>query len=48
MILDNDGNRIGVWYSSKQWTTVIIEAENVIAVLEPEIPGFGGVRRSRR
>ena len=48
VILDNNGKSIGVWYSSKQWTTVIIEEENVIAVLEPEIPGFGNLRRSRR
>ena len=39
-ILDNNGNRIGIWYSSKQWTTVIIEENNEIAVLAPETPGF--------
>ncbi len=42
VILDNNGKRIGVWYSSKQWTTVIIEENNEIAVLAPEIPGFRG------
>ena len=42
IILDNNGKRIGVWYSSKQWTTVIIEENNEIAVLSPEIPGFRG------
>jgi hypothetical protein len=42
LILDNNGKRIGVWYSSKQWTTVIIEENNEIAVLAPEIPGFRG------
>jgi len=42
VILDNNGKRIGVWYSSKQWTTVIIEENNEIAVLVPEIPGFRG------
>ena len=41
-ILDDNGKRIGVWYSSKQWTTVIIEEKNEIAVLAPEIPGFRG------
>ena len=44
VILDNNGKRIGVWYSSKQWTTVIIEENNEIAVLAPEIPGFRGGR----
>ena len=38
IILDNNGKRIGIWYSSKQWTTVIIEENNEIAVLAPEIP----------
>ena len=40
VILDDNGKRIGVWYSSKQWTTVIIEENNEIAVLAPETPGF--------
>ena len=44
LILDNNGERIGVWYSSKQWTTVIIEENNEIAVLAPEIPGFRGAK----
>lgn len=41
-ILDNNGKRIGIWYSSKQWTTVIIENNNEIAILAPETPGFRG------
>ena len=35
VILDNNGKRIGVWYSSKQWTTVIIEENNEIAIMPP-------------
>jgi len=42
IILDDEGKQVGIWYSSKQWTTVIIEAENEIAILAPEPPGFGG------
>jgi len=42
VILDDNGQRLGIWYSSKQWTTVIIEEKNEIAVLEPEPPGFRG------
>ena len=41
-ILDHEGNRLGVWYSSKQWTTVILEEKNGIAVFTPEPPGFRG------
>jgi hypothetical protein len=41
-ILDHKGNQLGVWYSSKQWTTVIIEEDNQIAVFAPEPPGFRG------
>ena len=41
-ILDHKGQQLGVWYSSKQWTTIIIEEENEIAVFAPEAPGFRG------
>ena len=42
IILDDNGKQIGIWYSSKQWTTVIIEENSEIAILAPEPPGFGG------
>ena len=42
VILDDNGSQIGIWYSSKQWTTVIMEENNEIAILAPEPPGFGG------
>ncbi len=42
IILNNEGQRIGIWYSSKQWTTVFIEDNNEIAILAPEPPGFRG------
>ncbi len=41
IILDDNGQRLGIWYSSKQWTTIIIEEKNEIAILAPEPPGFG-------
>ena len=41
-ILDHKGNQVGVWYSSKQWTTIVIEEDNQIAVFAPEPPGFRG------
>jgi hypothetical protein len=31
-ILDHKGNPVGVWYSSKQWTTIVIEEDNQIGV----------------
>lgn len=40
-VLDDNGQPRGVWYSSKQWTTVIIEENKEIAILAPEPPGFG-------
>lgn len=42
IIQDDNDRQIGVWYSSKQWTTVIIEDNNEVAVLAPEAPGFRG------
>jgi hypothetical protein len=42
IILDDNGKQIGIWYSSKQWTTVIIEEDSEVAILAPEPPGFGG------
>jgi hypothetical protein len=42
VILDDNDDPIGIWYSSKQWTTVIIEENNEIAILAPEPPGFQG------
>jgi hypothetical protein len=41
-ILDPDGKQVGIWYSSKQWTTVLVEGKNEIAVFSPEPPGFRG------
>jgi hypothetical protein len=39
-IVDNRGKQVGIWFSSKQWTTVVLEEDNVIAVFTPEAPGF--------
>jgi len=39
-ILDHTGKQLGIWYSSKQWTTVIMEDNNEVAVFAPEPPGF--------
>lgn len=39
-ILDDTGKPIGVWYSSKRWTTVVIEENKTVAVFAPEPPGF--------
>jgi hypothetical protein len=39
-ILDHDGKPVGIWYSSKQWTTIIVEENMEVAVFTPEPPGF--------
>ena len=39
IIVDDQGRRIGIWYSSKQWTTIFIGDNNEIAILVPEPPG---------
>ena len=41
-IVDNNGKQLGIWYSSKQWTTVIMEKDNGVSVFTPEPPGFRG------
>jgi hypothetical protein len=41
-ILDDKGTKVGIWYSSKPWTTVIIEKNKTISVLAPEPPRFRG------
>jgi hypothetical protein len=41
-ILDNRGKQVGIWFSSKQWTTVVLGENNGIAVFTPEPPGFRG------
>ena len=43
-ILDDNGTKVGVWYSSKPWTTVLIENDGTISVLAPEPPTFRGGR----
>jgi hypothetical protein len=39
-IVDENGQKIGIWYSSKQRTTVLVESDNRVAVFTPEPPGF--------
>ena len=39
-ILDNNGKQVGIWFSSKQWTTVVLEENNGVVVFSPEPPGF--------
>ena len=43
-ILDDKGTKVGIWYSSKPWTTVIIEKNKTISVLAPEPPRLRGGR----
>jgi len=42
-ILDQNGNRVGVWYSSQYYTTVKTEKENHIVVFPPKPPDLSGI-----
>ena len=41
-ILGPDGNRVGIWYSSKNQTMVKLEKDNYVVVLTPEPPDLRG------
>lgn len=42
-ILDQNGNRIGVWFSPQYYTTVKLEMENEIVVFPPNPPDLSGI-----
>ena len=42
-ILDQDGNRIGIWYSARNQTKVLIEKDNNVVVVTPEPPDLRGI-----
>jgi hypothetical protein len=42
-ILDPDGNRVGIWYSSIYQTKVKIEKDNHVVVVTPEPPDLRGI-----
>jgi hypothetical protein len=42
-ILDPDGNRVGIWYSSRNQTRVKIEKGNYVVVVTPEPPDLRGI-----
>ncbi len=42
-ILDQEGKRVGIWYSSRYQTTVIMEKDNQVVVVTPESPDLRGV-----
>jgi hypothetical protein len=41
-ILDPDGNRVGIWYSSRDETTVKIEKNDYVVVVIPRPPDLSG------
>jgi hypothetical protein len=43
-ILGPEGNRIGVWYSSRHQTTVHVREGNHVAIAPPPAPGLKGSR----
>jgi hypothetical protein len=42
-ILDPDGNRVGIWYSSQNWTKVKLEKNNQVVVVTPRPPELSGI-----
>jgi hypothetical protein len=43
-ILDSEGNRLGVWYSSQYQTTVKRDKNDGITVVNPDPPDLRGIR----
>jgi len=42
-ILDPDGNRVGIWYSSRDQTMVKIENDDYVVVVPPKPPDLSGI-----
>jgi len=42
-ILDAEGNRVGIWYSSRNQTKIKIEKDRQIVVVAPEPPDLRGI-----
>lgn len=44
IILNHNGEKLGIWYSSFHWATVQTGTDNTIIVLSPEAPSSGTQR----
>jgi len=42
-ILDQDGNRVGIWYSSRDQTTIKKEKDDYVVVVTPKPPDLSGI-----
>ena len=42
-ILDTEGNRVGIWYSSRNYTKIKIEKDKQVVVVTPEPPDLRGI-----
>jgi hypothetical protein len=42
-IMDHDGSRLGIWYSSRRQTLVKRDRENRVVVIPPEPPDLRGI-----
>jgi hypothetical protein len=42
-ILDQNGNRIGIWFSSQYYTTIKLKTENEVVVFPPNPPELSGI-----
>lgn len=43
-IVDPEGRRVGIWYSSQNWTKVKVDKDNQVMVVPPKPPDFSGLR----
>ena len=43
-IVDPDGRRVGIWYSSRNWTKVKVEEDNEVMIVPPKPPDLSGMR----
>ena len=46
-IFDQEGNQIGIWYSSRYQIKVSIEKDNYVVVVTPEPPDLRGISLER-
>ena len=44
LILDSEGNRIGIWFAAQRQTTVRLKQNNQVVIVPPESPILRGIR----
>ena len=44
LILDSDGNRVGIWFAAQRQTAVRLRQNNRVVIVPPETPILRGIR----